>query len=631
MSSSPTPKDRFTALDTLAVVRELRELGPARVDKAFDVPPGGWSLALRAPGHGRRELLIVPGRYVALLERGLDHSEELSPLAKELRRLLTGAALRSVHEPAGERVLQVAFARSDEPGELLLVVEIFGHGNILVVRDQRILAVARPRRWAHRSVRVGAEYAPPPSRADPWRLGVAEIEGELAGSRTDLASTLAARLALGGPLAEELIARAGWNPAEATAPGAGRTAPKLHAELARLLAEIGERPLGYVYLREGAAVDATPYPSVRWRSVADVNEATRPSFSLAAQEYFGPLGRSGPSPEEAASVRARESLEHLADQQRSAVEGLSRSIAELKSQAAAIYAHYPEAEAALARPVAEEEPERPLAIDLGGTIVPLQRGRSPRAAAQSLFEEAKRVQTKLEGARAALEETERKLSEPRPESAEAPLARSARPAGRTHWFEKFRWFISSEGVIVVAGRDASSNDQVVKRHLKDRDVYLHADLHGAASVVVKHPDGGPAPGEATLREAGQWAVAFSKAWRAGLASASAFWVTAEQVSKSSESGEFVARGAWVIRGTKHVLRDLPLELALGTIDYEGDERWTVAPADAVRRRGAVRVLLTPGDDRDRPAREVELARDWGISRSLLQSLLPAGGVTIRRA
>jgi len=629
----PTPKDRFTALDTLAVVRELRTLGPAHVDKAFDLPESGWSLVLRATGLGRRELVLVPGRYCALLAEPPTHAEELTPLAKELRRLLTGATLRSVLEPGGERVVQLTFSRSGEASEFLLVFEIFGTGNLLVVRDGKILAVASPRRWAHRSVRVGADYAPPPGRPDPWRLSVAEIASELGRSRSDIASTLAARLSLGGPIAEELIVREGWNPGEAPAPRASEWAPRLHAGLARLLSEVGDRPIGFVYLRDGDAVDATPYASARWASEEAVVEARREAFSLAAREYFATLAPAPTSGPELEAARARQSLEHLADQQRQAIADLADQMARRKSQAEAIYAHYSEAEAALGRPrPPEAESRESIDVELGGTIVPLRVDRDPRASAQGLFEESKRLGTKLAGARSALEATERRLSAPAPPPApRAPADRAAGGARRARWFEKYRWFVSSEGAVVVAGRDASSNDLVVKRHLKDGDFYVHADLHGAASVVVKHPaDGDVTLTDVTFREAGQWAVAYSKAWRAGLASGSAFWVTPEQVSKSSESGEFVARGAWVIRGTKHLLRDLPLELGLGPIDYDGAIRWTVAPPAALRRRGEVRVLLTPGDERERAQREVELARELSVPRPLLQSLLPAGGLTVRR-
>lgn len=635
MSVVPTPKDRFTSLDTLALVRELRGVRHARVDKAFDLLSGGWSLALRVPREGRRELILQPGRFAALLSESVPHAPELSSFARELRRLLEGAVVETVPDPAGERFLELVLRRADEPLPILLALELFGTGNLVVARGAKIVAVAQVRRWAHRTVAVGSEYARPPTRSDPWSLGVAAIEAELARSRTDLASTLAARLSLGGPLAEEVIARGGWEGSRAAATEASRIAPELHRVLQALVLEVGDRPAGFLYLRDGLAVDATPYGSHRWRTVPGVEEATRPTFSVAAAEYFPSLVAAPISEEERERARMLKDLEHQLEGQRAAVTDLEHRAQELKSDAGAVFDHYAEAEKVLADVERRKESGPAVETELGGRKVSLLVGESPRTTAQRLFEEAKRIQAKLAGALAAVADAEAKL-----ETLSSPAATTTRTKSRVdtaprrhspHWFERFRWFISSEGAVVVGGRDASSNDQMVKRHLKEGDLYVHADLHGAASVVVKHsPPGSPALTEATCREAGQWAVAFSKAWRAGLASASAFWVAHDQVSKAGASGEFVARGAWVIHGTKHVMRDLPTELALGTLDYEGDILWTAAPPDALLRRGVVRVLLTPGPERERSEREVELARDLGVPRSLLQSLLPAGGLSIRR-
>ena len=55
------------------------------------------------------------------------------------------------------------------------------------------------------------------------------------------------------------------------------------------------------------------------------------------------------------------------------------------------------------------------------------------------------------------------------------------------WFERFHWFVTSENVLVVAGRDAQQNELLVKRHLSKGDLYVHADLRGAASTIVKNP------------------------------------------------------------------------------------------------------------------------------------------------
>jgi predicted ribosome quality control (RQC) complex YloA/Tae2 family protein len=635
MSGLPTPKDRFTSLDTLAVVRELRGIAHARVDKVFDLPGGGWSLAFRVPREGRRELLLVPGRFAALLSGAAGHTEELSPFARELRRLLEGAVLADIPEPAGERFLEIGFRRSDEPEATLVALEMFGTGNLVVARGRTIVATAQKRRWAHRTVAIGSEYVRPPVRTDPWTVGVAEIGAELSRSRTDLASTLAARLSLGGPLAEEVIARGGWDGASPAAPEADRLAPALHRVLEDLVREVGDRPSGFLYLRDQVAVDATPYRSLRWGPIAGVQEVVRSTFSEAAVEYFPSLVPVPVPAEERERTRARQDLEHQLERQRAAIRELEHRARELKADASAVFDHYADAERYLAEAERRGEVGPGVEARLGERTVTLLAGESPRSTAQRLFEDAKRVQGKLQGAVSAVAEAEAKLAKwsatpppaPRPDSSVAAAARPARP----RWFERFRWFISSEGGIVIAGRDASSNDLVVRRNLKDGDVYVHADLHGAASVVVKHaPPGEPALGDITYREAGQWAVAFSKAWRAGLASAEAFWVPSDQVSKQAASGEFVARGAWVIHGTKHVMRDLPLELALGTVQVEGTERWTVAPPEAVRARGRVRVLLTPGEERDRGAREVELSKELGLPRPVLQSLLPAGGISVRR-
>jgi len=634
MPGVPTPKDRFTSLDTLALVHELRGLGRGRVDKAFDLAGGGWSLTVRVPREGRRELRLVPGRYAALLDEAGPHPEELSPFARELRRLLEGAVIESVPDPGGERLLEVVLRRSDDPEPIRLALEMFGSGNLVVARGGKIAAVAQTRRWAHRTVAMGAEYVRPPNRSDPFAGGVAEIEAELSRSRTDLASTLGARLALGGPLAEEVIARGGWDGGGPSATDAGRVAPELHRVLQTLLLEVGDRPAGYLYRREGVTVDATPYRSQRWRQIPEVEETVRPTFSVAAVEYFGSVLVAPISEEERERSRALQELDHQIERQRAAVAELQRRVEELKADASAVFDHYPEAERVLAEAERKGNGGPTVEAHLGGRTVLLQRGESPRVAAQGLFEEAKRVQAKLTGALSAVAAAESKRSElarsPGSTPVRSPRTSPAAPR-RAHWFEKYRWFISSEGAIVVGGRDASSNDLLVKRHLKEGDVYVHADVHGAASVVVKHPEPGAPPlSETTYREAGQWAVAFSKVWRAEHASASAFWATPDQVSKTAESGEFVARGAWVVRGTKQMMRDLPLELALGTIEYGGERLWTIAPPPALQHRGKVAVLLTPGPERERADAEVTLARELGVSRPLLQSLLPAGGFVVRR-
>ncbi|KAI1392324.1 fibronectin-binding protein A N-terminus-domain-containing protein [Hypoxylon trugodes] len=138
------------------------------------------------------------------------------------------------------------------------------------------------------------------------------------------------------------------------------------------------------------------------------------------------------------------------------------------------------------------------------------------------------------------------------------------PIRKQSWFEKFIWFISSDGYLVLGGKDAQQNEMLYRRYLKKGDVYVHADLHGAPSVVIKNtpstPDA-PIP-PSTLSQAGSLAVCASSAWdsKAGMG---AWWVNADQVSKSAPTGEFLGTGSFMVRGKKNFLPPAQLLLGLG--------------------------------------------------------------------
>lgn len=137
-----------------------------------------------------------------------------------------------------------------------------------------------------------------------------------------------------------------------------------------------------------------------------------------------------------------------------------------------------------------------------------------------------------------------------------------RPVRKQMWFEKFVYFISSDKYLVLAGKDAQQNEILYRRYLKKGDIYVHADLHGAATVIIKnnpmYPEA-PIP-PTTLSQAGHLAVCTSSAWdsKAGM---SAWWVTADQVSKTAPTGEYLTTGGFMVRGKKNFLP--PAQLLLG--------------------------------------------------------------------
>ncbi|KAH3859417.1 ribosome quality control complex subunit NEMF-like [Dreissena polymorpha] len=184
----------------------------------------------------------------------------------------------------------------------------------------------------------------------------------------------------------------------------------------------------------------------------------------------------------------------------------------------------------------------------------------------------------------ALKSAERKTKETLKEVATAASINKAR---KTYWFEKFLWFISSENFLVIGGRDQQQNELLVKRYMRQGDIYVHADLHGASSVVIKNHTGEEVPPK-TLNEAGTMAICNSAAWDAKVVT-SAWWVYPGQVSKTAPSGEYLTTGSFMIRGKKNFLPPTYLIYGFGLL-------FKLEEGSVARHKGERRVRTAEEDD-----------------------------------
>eukprot|EP00090_Calanus_glacialis_P025473 TRINITY_DN3980_c0_g1_i1.p1 TRINITY_DN3980_c0_g1~~TRINITY_DN3980_c0_g1_i1.p1 ORF type:complete len:997 (-),score=375.72 TRINITY_DN3980_c0_g1_i1:115-3105(-) len=195
-------------------------------------------------------------------------------------------------------------------------------------------------------------------------------------------------------------------------------------------------------------------------------------------------------------------------------------------------------------------------------LVEIDLDLTAQANARKYFVQKKTAAVKerktVESGSVALKSAEKKTKQHLKEMSKIATINKAR---KVYWFEKFFWFISSENILVIGGKDAQQNELLVKRYMKPNDVYVHADLHGASTVVVKNPTSGPVPPK-TLNEAGQFAVCFSAAWDSKVLTA-AYWVTPDQVSKTAPSGEYLTVGSFMIRGKKNFLPPSHLTMGFG--------------------------------------------------------------------
>lgn len=220
------------------------------------------------------------------------------------------------------------------------------------------------------------------------------------------------------------------------------------------------------------------------------------------------------------------------------------------------------------KPKTTATPETRLAVDVDLAL-------SPWSNARQYYDQKKvaavKEQKTLQSSEKALKSTEKKISADLKKGLKLEK-QVLRPVRQQLWFEKFIFFISSENYLVLGGRDAQQNEILYKKYLKKGDVYIHADLHGATSVIIKNTHGrsnDPIP-PSTLSQAGTLAVTTSSAWESKAVMA-AWWVDAEQVSKTSPSGEYLTTGSFAIRGQKNFLPPAQLILGFGIMFRVSEE------------------------------------------------------------
>jgi predicted ribosome quality control (RQC) complex YloA/Tae2 family protein len=259
----------------------------------------------------------------------------------------------------------------------------------------------------------------------------------------------------------------------------------------------------------------------------------------------------------------------------------------------------------------------------------LDSKKSVEQNAQTYFEKAKQARKKLEGARKALDISRAKLEKEQQQKEqdiskikEHHEAQAQKAKRKQEWYEKFRWFLSSEGFLVIGGRDATTNEIVVKKHTDKHDIVFHTDMAGSPFFVIKTE--GKEPGEATLQETADATLCFSKAWKMGLTTTATFWVTPEQVSKEPNPGEYLPKGAFMIRGKTNYMNPTP-DCAVGALE---DGRIMCAPLAAVKKHCKQAVIIIQG--KKKPSDIAKIVRKkFGGELDEIIKVMPSGGVEIK--
>ncbi len=612
-------------VDIFTISNELNNLlSGARVDKSFQPTKDIVVMRFHVPGTGRIDLVMQCGSRIHTSQYPLENPTTPPTFPMLLRKRVKGAHVESIKQHNFDRVVEI---RVKKDKYYTIIVELFDKGNIILLdEDNNIILPLKRKRLSTRDISSKIEYEFPEDRGiNPITVTEKEFKEVFNDSESDVVRTLAIN-GLGSLYAEEVIKRANEiTELDKNTPNNELTEKQLEGlyegfkDLFDNLSEDTIRPqiVKSENKEDVVALDLKKYD--------DFEKTYFESFNEACDEFYSKkVNTSIKNTRESAWNKKVNKFEKRLRLQQETLDNFHKTIEDSQHKGEIIYSNYTTIENIVT--VVNQARSKDYSFkEIGKTLKKAKKDGMAEAQiyesidklgvltlriddttlnidpkltipenAENYYEKAKKAKRKTKGAEIAIENTKKQLEDIKAKK-DIAMENIAVPKKRVKknlkWYEKLRWFVSSDGHLVIGGRDANSNESVVKKYLEPNDIYLHADIHGASSTAIKL--NGDDVNDNLLKESGEFAASFSSAWSMGFTSQDVFWVHPDQVTKTPESGEFLAKGSFVIRGHRNYIRGARVKLAIGIIDYEG-KRIMAGPIESLEKHCDNYVVIKPG-------------------------------------
>lgn len=513
---------------------------------------------------------------------------------------LERAKIESVEQAGSERIAWIKCRKLDGQARVV-VCEFFGDGNIAICDgEMKILAILNPIQVRHRTLAVGLKYAFPPSRGiDVFQLTQDQLLLLRDKSKDlDVLRWIGRSLSMPRKFVEEVATRAGIEGSRLAGSLSDDEVSKLHNNIKSLVDDVstGKNHEPVVVMQEGKPVDALPIVTGEANKL-DIKKV--PIFMEALDEVLSTeilnIGRSARTVEIDRQIAV---LEHdLREQERAKEAVLKKAEAIRKLAGDLMQASYSQSKlddilSANSASIVSDKGVK--YVQVAGESIELQENLAK--VSSMLFGRAKEMErgdVAIEEARAKLLEQIDKL---RNQTAAIHKKIVVQKQKSKEWYERYRWFVTSEGHLAIGGRDASSNSALVRKHLTEDDIVFHGEVHGSPFFIVKNAAAPAQEGkiEKSLVEVAQATVAFSRAWKDGLSSADAYWVFPDQVKKGAPTGQFLPKGSFVIEGKRNYIKGVEVRIAVGVVSVNGQEALACGPQDAIKKHALVYAVLLQG-------------------------------------
>ena len=642
-------KRELSSFDIFVIVSELKDIKSSYIDKIYQLTRSELLIKLNNRKTNQKEIIFVRnGEFLSRTEKKFATPKKPTIFAMTLRKYLLNGRISEIEQHEFDRIIKIKIVK--KKSTYTLIFELFSNGNIILLgADGKIILPLIKQRWAHRTIKPHEVYIPPPSQINPFHLEKEEFIDLLKKSKKDVVRTLAVNVNLGGAYAEELCFRANIDKNINIQEISDNSIKKIYKVLQKFLLIFKEKTFLPTFVKQdGKTIDLIPIP---FQSYLEFEFVNTDSFNKGLEEFID--FRKIEKKEKSKYQIKIEKLKRQLLQQKKTIEDFKKKIEQKKIEGDIIYLNFHVCQELLDditqilklkekeekinqinknRIIKNFDPtSNELKVILQDNIgktreVKLDFRKTVSENAENAYLTSKKFQEKLKGAHEALKKTKNEIKTL--EEKDTIEDKKDIINTKQFWFEQFRWFLSAEGNIVVAGRDAKSNEQVVKKYLKAGDRYVHADIHGAPSCVVKSidiNDNKISISEKTLEEACIFAASYSKAWKK-FGEAQVYWVLPEQVSKTPQSGEFLPKGAFIIRGKRNY-KKCKMEIAIGEININNITKVMGGPIESVKTRSNKYIILTSGSIK-KSAIANKLTEIFNVSEQTIERVLPPGELKV---
>lgn len=530
--------------------------------------------------------------------RQVEENQFVKVLSREIER----AKISSVSQPGSERIFFLYFVnRANKVRKL--IVEIFGKGNIILCDESmEILWILNPIEVRHRTLRTGSEYVLPPKRGeDVLQISLESMKqnASLQPNNTEVVRWLGNCTSLPRKYLEEILLQSEINAKYANLLSDNDIEiiyEKTKEITNKIINEKNHEP-SVILDKLGLAVDTSPIPMSKEANVKKVETYMDGIDQVLSNEILT-IGRNLKTEE--ASRKILE-LEHDLEEQNKAkmqVISKSKSLRNLAHELMKLSSigiqdmNDNKVNSLLQSNDSKIVHENGLTyLDLFNERVKLESS-IPRFSSL-LFSRAKELERGAINIDKASEELKSRTERIQNQTQKIREKIQFNMLESKHWYERYRWFVTTDGHLVIGGRDASSNSAVIRKHMTENDIVFHAEIHGSPFFLVKNARN--QENGNFVDEAAQATVSFSRAWKDGLSSGDAYWVFPNQVKKGAPTGQYLPKGSFVIEGKRNFCKGVELKLSIGIIQIE-NKRYTIVcgPSNAIIRRSLVFASLLPG-------------------------------------